>query len=107
MTTDNKPSMSPLRRMMVGAMNRLMLSCAEASRLTSESLDRNLSASEKMRLNMHTAMCRWCKRNRRQFELIREIIHRHEHTPPTEEESLSVEARTKIDEAVRKHRDLS
>jgi predicted anti-sigma-YlaC factor YlaD len=37
------------------------LTCKEAARLVSEGLDRNLPASEQLRLKAHLAICRGCQ----------------------------------------------
>jgi hypothetical protein len=49
------------------------LSCEEASRLASESLDRKLMRSERWGLRFHTLVCRSCHRLMRQLELIRAV----------------------------------
>jgi hypothetical protein len=52
----------------------LGLSCREASRLISESLDRELSRRERWSLRFHTLLCRACQRFARQTKLIREAL---------------------------------
>jgi hypothetical protein len=49
------------------------LSCEEASRLASESLDRELTRSERWGLSFHTLVCRSCHRLMRQLELLRAV----------------------------------
>lgn len=52
----------------------LGLSCREASRLISESLDRDLTRRERWSLRLHTLMCTACQRFERQTKLIRDAI---------------------------------
>lgn len=49
----------------------LMLTCKEAHQLTSEGMDRSLSASERMRVRMHLAVCTACRNFDGQMQLIR------------------------------------
>lgn len=48
-----------------------MLSCREASRLQSDSLDRPLRLRERLALLLHLLLCRACTRAQRQLELLR------------------------------------
>jgi hypothetical protein len=52
----------------------LALSCREASRLISESLDRKLTRRERWSLRIHTLLCRICRRFARQMDMIREAV---------------------------------
>ncbi len=52
----------------------LGLSCREASRLISESLDRDLTRRERWSLRLHTLLCTACQRFARQAKMIREAI---------------------------------
>jgi hypothetical protein len=52
----------------------LGLSCCEASRLISESLDRELTRRERWSLRVHTLLCTACQRFARQTTMIREAI---------------------------------
>ena len=52
----------------------LGLSCREASRLISASLDRELTRRERWALRLHTLLCTACRRFARQTQLIREAI---------------------------------
>lgn len=49
----------------------MMLSCKEATRLMSETLDRPLSLRERMALRLHTLICSGCQRARQQFVTLR------------------------------------
>ena len=50
------------------------LSCDEASRLASESLDRPLLGRERWALRWHTFVCRSCRRLMRQLETMRALL---------------------------------
>lgn len=52
----------------------LQLSCCEASRLASESLDRQLTRRERWALRIHTCLCYGCRRFVSQVTLLRETI---------------------------------
>lgn len=52
----------------------LGLSCREASRLISESLDRELTRRERWSLRIHTMLCTACQHFARQTKMIREAI---------------------------------
>ena len=53
-----------------------MLSCEEATRLLSEAQDRKLVLPEKLRLEMHMAMCKGCRNYRKQMSFLREACRR-------------------------------
>lgn len=61
MNSENKPSL-------------LGLTCREASRLISESLDRDLTRRERWALRLHTVLCSACKKFARQTEWIRSAL---------------------------------
>ena len=76
------------------------LSCREASRLISESLDRELTRRERWSLRIHTLLCTACQRFAQQTKMIREAIA---NMPDTLREKwsdstakLSAERRTQI-----------
>lgn len=48
-----------------------MLNCKEATQLLSESLDRELSLSDRMNLKMHVMMCSGCRNFGRQMQVLR------------------------------------
>jgi hypothetical protein len=52
----------------------LSLSCEEASRLTSDALDRELSRSERWALSLHRFVCRGCRRFKKQLDLMRALV---------------------------------
>ncbi|MBD3241483.1 MAG: zf-HC2 domain-containing protein [Chitinivibrionales bacterium] len=51
-----------------------MVSCREASRLTSESLDRPLGRRERFALRLHLLLCGACSRYHRQLSTMRRVI---------------------------------
>lgn len=53
-----------------------MLTCKEATRRLSESLDRPLTLSERLSLRLHLAMCRGCSNYERQMVMLREACRR-------------------------------
>lgn len=58
---------------MVNAIKRILtLRCDESARLVSQSLDRNLSPSERWAVRLHAMICRSCRRYKKQLALIRE-----------------------------------
>lgn len=65
------------------------ITCEEASRLLSESLDRKLSRRERWALWLHTLLCTACRKLAHQWRLIREAIA---HAPATLRESLGRDA---------------
>jgi len=50
-----------------------MFSCRKASRLLSDSLDRELTRREKLALRFHLFICKFCRRAAKQFRFIQEI----------------------------------
>lgn len=75
----------------------LALKCAESARLVSESLDRDLSASERWAVRVHACICRSCRRFRHQIEFLRLAARS---APGAVSWGLSVEARERIRRAV-------
>lgn len=56
----------------------LTLSCDEATRLTSAAMDRPLSSVERIGLRLHYLCCRFCRRYRRQLNLLRQLLRRRD-----------------------------
>jgi hypothetical protein len=54
----------------------LNLSCREATRLESESLDRQLSPREKWALRVHVLLCGACRRFRSNLRFMQEMVTR-------------------------------
>jgi len=55
-------------------MSLLSLTCKEASRLSSEALDRKLGFRERLSLRMHLAMCDGCSRVNAQYQFLRRAM---------------------------------
>jgi len=53
-----------------------MLKCEEAARLISDSLDRQLTFKERLRLRTHLLMCRMCAQCREQMLFLRKALNR-------------------------------
>ena len=75
-------------------MKFLSLTCAESARLLSDAHESPLPLTARTGLRLHLALCRQCRRYRRQLELIHAALAGF----PThiEEKRLSVEARHRI-----------
>ncbi len=54
--------------------NGLMATCREATRLSSEALDRELSLSERTRLRLHLMICKACTNMQGQLGLMRQAM---------------------------------
>ncbi len=52
-------------------MMRLIVSCKEASRLVSQSLDRQLAWRERLVLRMHLAVCKYCRLFSQQLQTLK------------------------------------
>lgn len=53
-----------------------MLTCRDASRLSSEALDRRLTLRERAALTIHLAMCKLCRRYATQVDFLRRAVAR-------------------------------
>ena len=53
-----------------------MLSCKDATRMMSEAQDRKLDTGERLKLEMHLAMCRGCRAFRQQMNFLRAACRR-------------------------------
>lgn len=74
-------------------MARFMLTCAEATRLLSDALDRPLPLGRRLGLRLHLLVCRWCDRYGRQLRFIRDALRRRAEPPDLTGDALSPEAR--------------
>lgn len=54
-----------------------MLSCKEASRLISQSLDRQLTVRERLSLRFHLVFCDMCTAFKRQLGIIRNAVRQY------------------------------
>ncbi len=77
--------------------HRIILPCAEVTRLLSDSSRRPLSLRERIALRVHLVLCDWCSRYKRQLKLLCLTLHRHPSTVEIPDSpGLSPEAREKI-----------
>jgi len=81
-----------------------MITCEEAARLMSESLDRKLPLGQRMGLRMHLLMCKLCPRFWHQLQFLRNVTGRFvkeaEKDVSLPSDSLSMDARERINRAV-------
>lgn len=54
-----------------------MLSCKEVTHLLSDGQDRKLSLTERIKLEMHLAMCKGCSNFRKQMDFLRLACRRY------------------------------
>lgn len=74
-----------------------MLNCKQASELVSQSLDQQLSWSNKWQLKLHLLMCRYCKRFYTQMLAMRQSFKAmHEQVESDSDIKLSTAAKEKI-----------
>lgn len=57
-----------------------LLSCKQATRLLSESLDRPLGLTERLELKLHLKICTGCRRYQQQMHLIRQACRNYPKT---------------------------
>ncbi|MCP2501923.1 MAG: zf-HC2 domain-containing protein [Deltaproteobacteria bacterium] len=81
-----------------------MLSCKDVTQLISESMDHSLPFGKRVGVRLHLLICRFCARYERQLLLIRETMRRlvatEEKPGEPHGETLSVEARERIRNAL-------
>ncbi len=79
-------------------MKHWMFNCKEVSRKVSESMDQSIPLSQRLMIQFHFMMCKYCARMQKQLMTIRHAL-RAEETPTTAEEatqSLSQDARERL-----------
>jgi len=82
----------------------VFLSCKEAARLISQSLDQPLPTRWRVALKFHLFICRFCTRYQRQLLFMRDLLRRHAHQDDEESSpsaSLPPEIRQRLKEALR------
>ncbi len=78
------------------------LRCKHATRLISQSMERPLTRGEKISLGVHLFVCKWCRRYRRQLQLMQEMIQEFASIETTHAGTRMPEsARRRIEEAIR------
>ena len=82
----------------------MFLSCKEASRLVSESLDRELSLYQRLTLRLHLVLCYLCARYEKHLLLIRNAVSEDssslEQSELMQEHALSAEAKGRLEKLV-------
>ena len=82
-----------------------MLSCKDATRIISQSMDTSVPLVRRIRLRLHLRICEWCERYRRQLLLIRNTLRRLDAAGERPEgpagEGLSQDARERIKKSLR------
>ena len=68
-------------------MSLLMLTCKEASRLSSEGLDRKLSVGAWLVLRMHLTLCEGCSRVNGQFQFLRQAMSQLREAPASKDDT--------------------
>ncbi len=64
-----------LKELMIRGMNRAMPTCEDISHLVSAGMDEELAFGDRMKIRVHLAMCRWCRRFETQLRLLRQVAH--------------------------------
>lgn len=57
-------------------MSKLMYSCEQAAKLSSQAMEEPLTPSERVLLRMHLMMCKRCTNFSRQIEFLRRAAHK-------------------------------
>lgn len=85
----------------------LMISCRESSKLMSESMDRELSFQESLRLKIHLFMCKACSRIMKQIVGLSKLMMEYAKNPfvtGSQFAGLSKEAKENIKRKIKKNR---
>lgn len=78
-----------------------MLTCKQASKLISQSLDHPLSWSERMQLKLHLFICGACNRFNQQLHLLRSLLQRMRNQTENDHTiQLSLDAKTRIERVI-------
>lgn len=77
-----------------------MLTCKETSFKVVESLEKELSLSERFKMRTHLLMCKSCQRFAKQMQLLHNVLQQHlmysRNLSKSAQEKLSEEARLRI-----------
>jgi hypothetical protein len=76
--------------------------CRDVTAVMSESLERQLSLAERIKMRLHMMVCTWCKRYLEQITLMKTLFNGA--PTPTQTEHLSNEARNRILDRLKKNR---
>lgn len=89
---------------MMRLMARVMPSCKEISALISQSMDHRLPLMKRLSIRLHVSMCFLCRRYEKQLTLLREGAGHYANPDENEDEqSLSPEARERLQKAVERN----
>ncbi len=81
-----------------------MMNCKEASRLTSDSMERKLTLWQRVSLWFHFGMCKLCSGFSKDLQRLREAVHRHaeqiENDTASSDAAQSQEARERMKRAL-------
>src|SRR5947207_106360 len=77
-------------------------SCKEASRLQSQALDRKLPMLQRIGLQMHLFLCKWCRRYGKQIRFLQDAARDHpDYISEPGHQKLSDDARQRIKQRLR------
>ena len=80
---------------------KLMLTCKQASQIISQSLDKPLSRSDRLKLKFHLLICKACSRFNKQLHLIKTTVSRMKlETENDDTIQLTMEAKARINRAI-------
>ena len=80
---------------------KLMLTCKQASRIISQSLDNPLSWSDRMKLKFHLFICDACTQFNKQMRLIKNAVLRIKFETENDDAiHLSLDAKARINKAI-------
>ena len=79
-------------------MRHWMFSCKKITSMISESMDRELPLYKRMGIRFHLMMCALCRRYQKQLYFIRSVLHQCDDVEDLSCQSMSPEARTRIEE---------
>jgi len=83
-------------------MKMWVFNCKEISRLVSESMDRNLTFSQRVGVRFHLLMCRYCARFACQLTQIRKLI-RSQQEGGVPHNVMTDKAKDELNEFLKKH----
>ncbi|NOY69405.1 MAG: zf-HC2 domain-containing protein [Deltaproteobacteria bacterium] len=82
-----------------------MLTCRQASALVSSGMDQRLSPAQRIGLMFHLAMCKYCRRFRKQLQIIQKAAMRYDEVLQAASPAggLSNEAIDRITKTIHEH----
>lgn len=92
-----------VKKRLIDWLARRLPPCKEVARMASDSMDRKLPLSQKIRMRLHFMICKWCLRYFKQLQFMSEIAHQHDEQSTEEKSSpsLSPEARERMKRSFR------